>query len=340
MPSRRAQGPTARAPFPVYPQLAETLLAAHTPGATDARDATVAHVLGTCAGYAYADIDTVALIMARLGLESSGCARVAQTVDAMFIFSTAYLVQSACGRVVILCYRGTEPATLGNWIGDADVGSEAFALDGDEGPALRVHAGFHRNVRATRAAVLDELQLALQGRSLADPHQQLAHPMQALYLTGHSLGGAMATLFALTLGREGVERAVAERLRAVYTYGQPLAVGAPLSPAAVQLGRKLFRHISARDPVPALPPSGWGRLAHFGHEYRYAGGAWTPADALTAQQSGFKGVTSALLALFMSEKRRAALRYTVAEHGPHHYIAALRPPGRVTEFGDQAPREI
>ena len=28
------------------------------------------------------------------------------------------------------------------------------------------------------------------------------------------------------------------------------------------------------------------------------------------------------------------LRFTMADHLPHHYIAALRPAGRVTEFGD------
>jgi hypothetical protein len=27
--------------------------------------------------------------------------------------------------------------------------------------------------------------------------------------------------------------------------------------------------------------------------------------------------------------------HTIADHGPHHYIAALRPAGRVTEFGDR-----
>ena len=45
-----------------------------------------------------------------------------------FIFSTAYLVQSHCGRVAILCYRGTEPATLGNWLGDAEIGQDRHRL--------------------------------------------------------------------------------------------------------------------------------------------------------------------------------------------------------------------
>ena len=86
----RLTGGTCGHPFPVYEDLAESLLLAHGAG-EDARDAMVAHVLGTCAGYAYADIGTVATIVAKLGLEGSACVRIAQTVDSMLIHSTAYL---------------------------------------------------------------------------------------------------------------------------------------------------------------------------------------------------------------------------------------------------------
>ena len=52
--------------------------------------------------------------------------------------------------MVILSYRGTEPQTLGNWLGDADVGSESSVLPIGEGVhPTRVHAGFYFNVRAT-----------------------------------------------------------------------------------------------------------------------------------------------------------------------------------------------
>ena len=137
----------------------------------------VAHVLGTCAGYAYSDADTVAMMMTRLGLDANACVRVAQTVDAMFIFSTAYLIQSRCGRVVILCYRGTEPATLGNWLGDAEVDFESSTLSLNDGAhAIKVHGGFHRNVRATWSTVLGELTLALRdGRSPIPTRQSSLH---------------------------------------------------------------------------------------------------------------------------------------------------------------------
>lgn len=337
---RRLACPPPRAPFPVYPDLVDALLAAHQPGdaggAVPARDPQVAHLLATCAAYAYADCDTMALITGRMGLESGACVEVAQTVDAMYIFATAYLLQSRCGRLAILCFRGTEPNSLLNWLGDADVGSEALRL-GDASCLLRVHAGFHRNLRALRLGVMEELRLALEGRSLLDPRKKTGHRLQALYLTGHSLGGAMAQLFALTLDQSPQDRALGDRLRAVYTFGQPLVVGGELPPTAAPIADRCYRHVLARDPVPGLPPAGWGALVHAGREYRYRDGSWQPSDPVTAQLTNLREIPNSLLAMFATGKRRASMRYTLADHGPHQYLAALRPVGKITEFGDRDP---
>jgi hypothetical protein len=327
----RLKGTTPAHPFPLYQDLVASLLAAHRQDESG-RDAVVAHLLGTCAGYAYADTGTVATMMTRLGLADNACVRVAQTVDAMLIFSTAYLVQSRCGRVVILCYRGTEAGNLGNWLGDADAGPESMRLDA-ESPA--VHAGFYRNVRATRLAVLDELQHALEGRSLLDQRTSVDHPLEALYLTGHSLGGAMAALFALSLFGVAEHRAVADRVRAVYTFGQPMAVIEPLPQLAATVGRKLYRHITSRDIIPALPPARWGKFAHFGHEYRHSEREWRRAESPTTRLASVREIPGSLLAFFATAKHRGSSRYSMAEHAPHHYIAALRPGDKVTEYGDR-----
>jgi hypothetical protein len=84
-----------------------------------------------------------------------------------------------------------------------------------------------------------------------------------------------------------------------------------------------------------LPPSVWGSLQHFGHEFHYADGEWQRRDVVTAQLSGFREASRATLAILAPARKRNAQRYTMADHGPHHYIAALRPRGRVTEFGDR-----
>ena len=327
----RLMGGRCGRPFPVYDNLVQGLLAAHERNSVD-RDATVAHVLAAAAGYSYSDIETLATIMSRLGLEDNSCVRVEQTVDAMFIFSRAYLVQSRCGRVVILSYRGTQPESLGNWLTDADVGSASLALGGE---TLVVHSGFYRNVRATQWAIINELHLALRARSLSNPRKNLKYPMQALYVTGHSLGGAMAALFSLSLAGNTEERAIANRLRAVYTFGQPMVAGEPLPEVARTVAQKVFRHVNARDPVPALPPLAWGRFAHFGHEYRFANGEWKASDRPVAQLKGVREIPRSLLAFIATAKRRNTSRYSMNDHGPQHYISALRPKGQVTEFGDQ-----
>ena len=319
-------------PFPVYHDLVANLLAAHE--RDDAgRDATVAHVLAAAAGYAYSDIETVSTITARLGLEDNACVRVARTVDAMYIASTAYLIQSRCGRVVILAYRGTEPANLTNWLADADVGSASLMIGGK---ALAVHSGFHRNLRATRWEILSELRLALRGRSLATPEITLEHPMQALYVTGHSLGGAMAALFALSVAGDSTDQAITDALRAVYTFGQPMTASGPLPLAARTVARKVHRHIHTRDPIPALPPEAWGHFAHFGHEYRFTGGEWVASGTPVEQLKGIHAIPASLAAFFATAKRRGRSRYSITEHAPHQYLSALRPEGMVTEFGDHA----
>lgn len=330
----RIPGRTCGPPFPVYPQLVDTLARTHRGSAVE-RDATVAHVLATCAGYSYADVGTVATMMSRVGFGAHACVRVSQTVDAMFVFSTAYLLQSRCGRVVVLSYRGTEPAALGAWLGDADVGSDSSVLSVAQGfHAPRVHAGFYLNVRATWWGIVEELNRALAGRSLLDPDHTVESPLESLYVTGHSLGGAMAVLFALAVAGDGTHAAIADRLRAVYTFGQPMAVCAPVPSWVEEVGRSVIRHVRVRDPVPALPPAQWGPFVHVGQEYRHLDGEWrrskTPVEAL----SGTRGVAQSMLALLAPQRQRRSYRYSAAEHRPHHYIEELRPRDRVTELGD------
>ncbi len=329
MPLERLSFDPSPAPFPVYADPAADLLGAHA-GGPETRDALVAHVLAVLSGYAYSDTATFALMASRLGLRGV-CVRVSQTVDAMFIFSTAYVLQSRCGRLGILCYRGTEPANLGNWLGDADVGAQLLELDGAR---LSVHAGFYRNVRATRVQVLQLLHAAADGFSLEGDGVRV-EPLQALYVTGHSLGGAMASLLALDLLARAEDRPLLQRLRAVYTFGQPLAVAGPLPPAAAPVAARVFRHVHARDVVPSLPPGAWGHLEHFGHEYHGAGGDWHRRESATTQLASLREVSRSLLGSFAPLRPRVAPRFTIRDHGPHHYIAALRPPGRVTEFGDR-----
>jgi hypothetical protein len=118
----RPYGPRTTPGFPVHPNLEERLLHPRRQP-----DPVIAHVLAACAAYAYAGTETVSMIMARLGLEENRCRMITSSVDAMFIRSTAFLIQSRSGRVAVLCYRGTEPADFVGWMTDADVVPERMS---------------------------------------------------------------------------------------------------------------------------------------------------------------------------------------------------------------------
>jgi hypothetical protein len=346
-PFRAAESVTSPT-FPVYDRLVDKLLQAHAAASGPSRwDPTVAHVLATIAGYAYADAETVATIAARLGLVDNRCAMVAQSVDAMFICSTAFLLQSRCGRLAILCYRGTEPDNFINWLTDADVNPEMVPWRfGPDAAVHAVHGGFYRNVRATRYAIGEKLLLAIQGRPIVDdgrPDPDVAK-LEALYVTGHSLGAAMAAMFAIMMETNPAYAEVRSRVRAVYTYGQPM-IGDPAfaSACAKAIGKKVFRFIHAHDVVAALPPTVSGPFAHFGEEYqlfRDADRTWK-APRHNREPMGQVGhlyelplAAGAFLARQIRSLRKIPFQYSLDDHGPQHYIAALTPPGVRTEFGD------
>jgi hypothetical protein len=334
--------------FPVHHDLVDTLLQAHTMPSDPPRwDPVVAHVLATLAGYAYSDAATVAMIAARLGLDENRCAMVAQDVDAMFICSTAFLVQSRCGRVAILCYRGTEPVNFINWLTDADVDPEMVPWRfGDAPVSHAVHAGFYRNVRATRYAVAEKLLLAIQGKPIVDDGKADSGlgRLEALYVSGHSLGAAMAALFGVMMETNPAYAEIRRRMRAVYTYGQPM-IGDPAfaSECSKAIGKKVFRFIHAHDVVAALPPKISGSFAHFGEEYqlfRASDRTWK-APQHNRELMGQVGhlyelplAASAFLARQIRPLREIPFQYSLDDHGPQHYIAALTPEGVRTEFGD------
>jgi Lipase (class 3) len=322
--------------FPVYAGLAEKLAAVKRHP-----DDTAAHVLATCAGYAYAEEQTVAMMMARLGLERNRCLRVFMSVDAMFISSTAYLVQSADGSVVVLAYRGTEPANFINWLTDADVNPEPVRIPfPGAGGDFEVHGGFYRNVLATRVEVIEALQRALSGQSIVPGGGPVHGPLQALYVTGHSLGGAMAALMGVMLVTEPAYAPIADTLRAVYTFGQPM-IGEPRLARACAahsfLGTHVVRYVYRHDVVAELPPTASGDFAHFGTELRYSDSGWKRSATATRQMSNLleiPGAVAAFAAHQLRWLRKLPFQHSIYDHMPRHYISTLKPPQVISEFGD------
>jgi pimeloyl-ACP methyl ester carboxylesterase len=128
-------------------------------------------------------------------------------------------------------FRGSDPVTLPTWLTDAVVRLVAR----DEYPG-RVHLGFSSALRRTWGKVEAVLEQARD---------------KPLFLTGHSMGGALAVLTAARLATAGRPPA------ATYTFGAP-RVGDPAFCAAHAL--PTYRVVNRLDLVPELPMASLKRL--------------------------------------------------------------------------------
>ena len=86
-----------------------------------------------------------------------------------------------------------------------------------------------------------------------------------------------------------------------------MAIAGPLPHATDAIERKLFRYVTAHDPIPALPAKPWGPFVHVGQEYRLADGRWQRSESPVAQLSSMREIPRAVLAFFASEKRAPRL---------------------------------
>ncbi len=332
--------------FPVYRDLVDKLVSALTHP-----DKTIAHVMAVCSAYGYSDVQTVAMIMARMGLEENHCVMIDEYVDALFITCTSFLIQSKDGRAAILCYRGTPPTSLISWLTDANIDPTRIKMPSplDDSPDGCVHGGFYRNVRSTRYEIFNALKRAIDGESVRPScAEKLDNKLQALYITGHSLGAASASMLALMLVAEpGDQKPIVDRLKAVYTFGGPMLASPDLARDCNQdpfLGKRVIRYVYANDVVPQLPPAASYPFAHFGTGYQYTRKPrrkgdpdWQQNDAPHNQLRSLWSLAAAPLSLVTSDikkARRLRFRASLQDHLPQHYVDALTPLDVRSEFGD------
>ena len=336
--------PSSVGRFPVYPDLVDRLA---DPEIAQP-DPTIAHALAVCATYAYATVagfcsepDTLARMMARIGMPGNHTLMVADRVDVSFIVSNGFITQSADGRIAVLSYRGTEPFNPTNWLTDADLESEQVSIQvGSE--RLTVHPGFYRNVRATRSPLIEALDRADRGRSVLDEDSAMPNSLERLYITGHSLGGAMAALMGLLILNDPSYEHLAAKLAHVYTYGQPMVGPRSLAEEVADSGQAsaFSRFVYHRDVVPHLPPWGLGQYSHFGREYRQDRDTtpWITVDP-GSRQAPFASVALApmqFLSRSLPLARHLWFPYSLSDHLPLNYIQWLSPPGVASEYGDYA----
>ena len=142
--------------------------------------------------------------------------------------------------VMLVAFRGTEASDVADWITDADISLVDGPLDG------QVHEGFYD-------ALADVWQVLHHEVRILDPQQR-----KSLWVTGHSLGGALAALAAarwVELGR---------RVSGLYTFGQPRTGDAKFRRNFnFALKASTFRFVNDNDLVTRVPPRALG-FSHIG----------------------------------------------------------------------------
>ena len=224
--------------------------------------------------------------------------------------SGAYGYLAADEKVVVVAFRGTELQDFRDMLVNAQFKWSAIA----DGLNHRVHAGFLSSFVSLEKKVEAALRTALTapGRGA---RAGSAPPPRQLYLTGHSLGGALATvMFArLTLLRAAAG-STAMPVPALYTFGCPRVGDGSFSKALDSAyPERIFRVVNDVDIIPELPPF---------PDYHHAGRLmfFEPNGELRTQVSGLSRVllqtSSALDAATI--KQVGAEKF--AAHGVANYV--------------------
>lgn len=147
---------------------------------------------------------------------------------------------------IVAAFRGTEAPTalegIKDWLltnasnllilPEGDIGTDFAAA----GVGTRWHLGFMTALGDIWAPLFEAIQAE---RKKSD---------RPLWVTGHSLGGALALLAGWRLKRRFVP------VHQIYTFGAPM-VGNDETAKAIdrELANRVFRYINTQDPVPNLP---------------------------------------------------------------------------------------
>src|SRR5688572_20852694 len=149
---------------------------------------------------------------------------------------------------VIVAFRGSEMAPaikdLNDWIYD----SNAQMQGGSNWGGGKVHKVFAQCANSVFAKVFPTVKL-------------YAGVRKPVWITGHSLGGALATLMAFRL------KPLTPNVVGLYTFGAPRVGNKEFRSAFLSKGFKYGRWVNDRDPAPVLPPE-WMNFVQIGTMHR------------------------------------------------------------------------
>ncbi len=230
---------------------------------------------------------------------------------AEIIIDTQYAI-AYDDRVAILAFRGTEKDRLDDFATDAkyqQVRAPWREDESDEG--IRLHSGFAAALHGTGGAAWTQIGDALAAATKKG---------QSLWITGHSLGGALALLAAYRVLEPGSGDSVkfdGLSIGGVYTFGQPrVGNGKFAERMDVLLPSRHFQVVNNRDIVPLIPLKSMdykhsGRIIYFNEL----------GQALIDPPVWYRGLDK--LTLDFGKLKEKGFE-TVKDHSMAGYVAAMR----------------
>jgi triacylglycerol lipase len=186
-------------------------------------------------------------------------------IDLTQHFEDLFAIAAGGDGYVVIAFRGTK--SFDDWMTDLHATPVSFPWLFESGPDVGdIHAGFGHALRDAWSQVRDALGNLIPPPDVAPGMSQ----QPTIWLTGHSLGGALAVLAgaACSIWSGAPIRSVS----GIYTFGQP-RVGLYRFCGNFDhlLKQRTFRLVNNQDLVPRVPFRGFdysdlGQMIHFGRD--------------------------------------------------------------------------
>lgn len=167
-------------------------------------------------------------------------------------------------KEVVLSFRGTESTNKNDW--KKNLKATTDTIDGN----VTVHSGYWQSFAGIGNLIMRDL-------------NPLLEEGYTLYITGHSMGGALAMIATHEIGHDSAG--------ACYTFGGPRVAGYGF---ADKIKTPIYRVVNANDLVPRMPPFIFPQLLHV---------------ALTLSPIPWKAPLQRLLTKFTGYVHHGDLRY-------------------------------
>lgn len=195
----------------------------------------------------------------------------------------------ADGGSIILAFRGT--TTIEDWLTNAKIRKVEGPL-GD----TRVHYGFQKALDCVWGAVESAVAALLPKR---------------LWITGHSLGGALAALATARFLENDIP------VEALYTFGQPRVGNSNFAEVFEVWFDSMYRLVNNEDIVPRVPVGGY---KHVGREYYFDNDGILHEDPNWIKKYSDHVMSVEIRSVEKFREVRHKYPNSIADHGMSRYI--------------------